>query len=308
MRDASHESTLEREGIPAEDVDAAAGEGAEEEADDAAAEPAKPEAEAKVAAKPAPEPAPKATAWAALRRREQQLVQKQQEWSKSHEAELAAVKEFQQLKARAKDDPFAALKALGHEDGRAFLERIAETGGKMTPEQIRIADLESQLQTDRAAREEAQTKYQEQVQQQQLQQNLDSWHKDIHNYITTDPEFASSIVNVEGTAPAVFEVMQKHYQETGGERMEYRDAVKAVESQMEAKVSGMLNELVGNKRGLAMFHELASKLNKPASASKKAPSGINSRISNHTGAAKQKAPRFEDALDNAASWLDSQFS
>lgn len=240
-------------------------------------------------------------------RREQAFEEKRQAWQRENAEKIKAVEEFDRLKARAKDDPFTALRALGHEDGRKFLEMIAETGGKMTPEQQRIYELEQQVNEDRAARAKAQEEAQQQAEERTRSEQLRAWHTDIEKYMSQEPEFKDSIANVPNVAPAVFDVMQAHYSETG-ERMPYKQAVTQVAQNIESRVGTMLQELSGNKRGQQLLLEYASKLNKPAPASKKAPLGITQRISNSTGAKRKDPPRLDEALSEATSWLNGQLS
>lgn len=213
--------------------------------------------------------------------------------------------EVERLRARAKEDPFEALKSLGYEDARKFLEHIAETGGRMTPEQKRIAELEATVHADRAERERLQQEAEEQAQQQRAEEQTKHWHTEIGKFVRSDDELKDGLANVPGVEPAIFQVMQAHYAETE-EQMPFKDAAKIVEKQLEEKVNAMLNDIVANKRGREVFNAIAAKINKPAPASKKAPQGITQSISNSTSAKRTRSPRFEEALDGAASWLNSQ--
>lgn len=242
-----------------------------------------------------------------MNKREQALVEKQNAWSKEREELTAKAAEADRIRARAKEDVFEALKMLGHDDPRKFLEHVAETGGRLTPEQKRIAELEQMVQADRAEREKAQSEFQQRQEQEQLEARTQQWHASIAEQIKDDPELKEGLAAVSGVEPAIFQVMQAHYAETE-EVMPVRDAAKIVEKNLEDRVTTMLNDIVSNKRGREVFATIAAKINKPAPASKKAPQGITQRISNSTGAKRTRPPRFEEALDNAADWLNSQSS
>lgn len=222
-----------------------------------------------------------------------------------HQEQLQALEQWNKLKGRSKHDVEAAAKALGFSDLKELLERVAESGGKMTPEQERLYELEQQLDAEKQAREEARKEIETRTQQEQIAQNTQKWHQSIEKYIADTPEYKDSLAGIKDVAPAVFQVMQQHYQEHE-EQMPYGEAVKQVSDQLETRITSMLDELVSNKRGLELFTELASKLNKPAPASKKAPPGITQRISNSTGAKRNIPLRFDETLDEAASWLTSQ--
>jgi hypothetical protein len=278
-----------------------------------AAEPAEAEAEVEPAAPVAPEKTkqpdvvPKAHLWASLRKQQQDLVQKQQSWSREKEAQLAELKQWNEIKQRAKDDPFTALRMIGWEDGKEFITHIANTGGSMTPEQKRIHQLEQDNAAFHKQRAEQEQQRQQEAEHRQTQQALDNYHQTIAKYIKETPEFSESLVSLPGSEGAVYQVMDTHYRNTGGEVMEYRDAVKQVQQYQEQQLSELLTEVASNKRGLAILKEFATKLNRPAQASQKAP-GITQRISNQTGAkSRDRHVPLDDKLALAAKRLNEQF-
>lgn len=246
-------------------------------------------------------PVPKASVLASIHRREQALVQRQQEMAK-REAEIASKEE---IFNKGKHTPFEALKLLGYEDPKAFMERIMETGGEWTPEQQKIYELEQRLSEREKLEKERETVAAQEKQTQEYQRLVDNWHTEIAQYTKQSPKWQESIVSIPGTEATVFEVIQEHYRETG-ERMEFDEALETVAQNMEGTFNNALQQIAANPRGRAILEEFAAKLAPDGKRSKSTPAhkqGLSSTVRNQPRSAPPEDLDLDQAVAANARWL-----
>lgn len=216
----------------------------------------------------APEEAkPKAAAWAELHKQKKALFAKEQALKEKYAPLEKRVAEFE----AAKNDKILALKLLGHEDPKAFLEEIAESGGKVSPAERIAREAQRELAELRAERAKEQEAKQRESAEREYQQGVDTHLKNIDNTLKTNPKFSKSLVaGLEGAKQAALEEMRKHFAKTErelgeGEVMPYDRALETVETNFKKE----LDALAGNP---AIKAYLASKLTldklpqKPAAA------------------------------------------
>ena len=249
---------------------------------------------------------PKASEWMQLRQQQKQLREQKTQWEQeraklSEQAGLA-----DKIKAKAQEDVTEALKLMGWDDPEKFLNHLVETGGKITPEQRRQRELEAKVAAWEQKEEERKQQEAQQAEQQQLQAGIDNWHRNIADYIKQTPGYADKLVAIPGTESAVFDVMQAHYEETGGEKMEFADAVEQVNAQMESKAQALIDEIASNSRGLAILQDIVAKrISKQGAARHKAPGLQTVRSQTQTRAPAQLRP-MEEELEEVIAALNGR--
>ena len=155
------------------------------------------------------EKGPTAADWAKFYQQQKQLEAQKAEIEKAQEP----YKQFQ--KARESGDIAEQLKLLGYEDGRQFLEMVAQHGSKMSPEALKMTQLERELKALQQERENERKQIEAQqarVRQQQAQERVVN---DIRSQLKAIPDSLLH-VNEEGVRE-VYRKMQQHYQKTKAE-------------------------------------------------------------------------------------------
>jgi hypothetical protein len=198
---------------------------------------------------------PKSAAWAELHKEKKAVFAERQ----AMKAEQARVKARDAEFEAAKDDKVAALKLLGYEDPKAFLEEIADTGGKLTAEGKIARQVQkelAELKAERAAEIAERTKSED---AKAYQAGVDNHMKNIDSVIKSDPKLSKSLVALDGGKEAILEVMRDHYAKTAqdgaeGEVMPYAKAAEIVDNNYKKQIDGLLandvfREYVSSKLG-----------------------------------------------------------
>lgn len=249
-------------------------------------------------------PQPKASQWANLNRKEQELARKQQEFVKQ-KAELEAAT---QALRKGKTNTWEALKALGFEDKKAFLEHIAKTGGEASPEQQKIAELEAWKERQESQIAEREKLAKEEAQANEYRSQVDAYKKGIAQYVKQSEKWKDTVVALDGNEQAVFQVMQDHYLKEG-EELTYDEAIEQVNTGMESELQVALNKLAQTARGRAIMSEFASKslpdALKRGKSTARTP-GISNTTIARTEAAPQDALSLDEAIEQNAAWLNSR--
>jgi hypothetical protein len=165
--------------------------------------------------------------FAALTKREREILKKEQSISEREKQ----FKEYETKRARAKEDPAAALEALG-----LTYEEITEhyISGK-NPEKVRLRQIERELREAKEARE----REQQESQQKQVQKQID----DFKSNLTAEVKQAGEqfeLVNHFGAYDLVYNVMDEWYREKG-EILPVAKAAEMVEKHCELEIQKYKN-------------------------------------------------------------------
>jgi hypothetical protein len=201
-----------------------------------------PAEQAPEAPKAVEEDKPKSAAWAELHKEKKAVFAERQ----ALKAELARIKARDSEFEAAKDDKVAALKLLGYEDPHAFLEEIAETGGKMSPERkiaMQVQKELAELKAEKAAEVAQRTKSE---QERAYKDSVDNHLKNIDSTIKSNPKFTKSLLAMDGSREAILEVMRDHYAKTAqdgaeGQVMPYEKAAEIVDSNYKQQIDKLLS-------------------------------------------------------------------
>lgn len=244
----------------------------------------------------------KASQFATFHRQQKEFLAQKQ----AHQAKLDQAAKVQAVLDNAKQDPIAAMEAMGYSDVKSFLERLAEDGGRITPERRELAELKAWRQEETARREKEQAQAEEARQQAHFQSKLDSLRTDIQNQIKSET-YASRLINVPGADEQVVVEMNRLAAETG-EMPRVSDAIEAVEGRFRS----YLTDMAKNPEIVAFFQ-------KQAGAGKSVPAadsqskgrektqtiGSDTRSPGLTPTPKRKANRYgdDDDVAEAIEWL-----
>ncbi len=170
--------------------------------------------------------------FAALAKRERQILAKQQELARMKSEAEAAHKEaleYKKIRENAKLNPMAYLESVG-----LSIQEVSEfilNDRKLTPEQ-RVDLLEKKLQQDA----EAQTRAAQEAAERETQAVIDQHKKSVAQFVTSDPD-TYELINKHGEdgTDLVFQVIYDHFVENGGRLppMPIQDAARAVEDHLE---------------------------------------------------------------------------
>ena len=249
-------------------------------------------------------PVPKASQWASLNRREQELVRKTQELNKQ-KAELESASAALR---KGKTSTWEALKALGFEDKNEFLQHLAETGGEPTPEQVEIQELKAWKAKQEQAAQEAAKQAAEEKKAQEYRESVAGWHSHIAQYIKDSEPLRDSLVALEGNEAKVFQVIQDHYQREG-EQLDFGVAATQVNEKLEKEFTEALSKIAQNSRGRAIIEELATKSLPVAKRGKLAtaqPKGLSSSVRTLTAPDPRPDLSLDEAVNQNAAWLQAQ--
>lgn len=230
-------------------------------------------------------PQPKASAFAALHREKIQVAQEKQALA----AQKQEIEQARKMIENAKRSPADAVKAMGYESMKEFLEKVADSGGEMTPEQQKIWDLEERLAAREKAEEEQRSAYQEQQESAKYQQEVAQWHKSIRDYVTEpDSHWANSLVSLEGQEGQVLALIQEQHAQYG-ENLDLNEALEValdkVNKHLEKQMRQGIAQIAANPRGQAILNEIVGSVkNNQRSPSNRAqkPSGLTSQVRNET--------------------------
>ena len=249
-------------------------------------------------------PVPTAAQWANLNRREQEFQRKQQEFAKERQ-------EFEKREAaikKGKTSTWEALKALGFENKKEFLERLAETGGEATPEQQEIYELKewkAKQERELAERTKAEA---EAKKAEEYNQSVAAWHQDIAQYVKGNDRWRDSLVSLQGHEAQVFQVIQDHYQKEG-QQLPYDTALDQVNSAMEKQLTDSLQAIAGTARGRAIIQDLVNKSTPDAKRGKQLPAQPKGLTSSVRATPAPESPQdlsLDEALERNIAWIRSQ--
>jgi len=268
-------------------------------------EPAIAPAKADVAPKEAPKAevedklAPK---FAALHKRATELEAKA---AKIREQEAHFAK-LQETLDNMKDEPAALLEAMGV-DAREFFEKIAATGGKLTPEQKELRAIKKQL-ADKDAAEKAASEERAKGEQTAAQAAaVDNLNKDIIQFSKANTE-KYGFLGVDGTHQLVFQQLQKHFDATKdelgrGEVLTLDQAAQAAQSELE----GVFEKLASTEFGRKKIAELSAKSSQQSAASKPSTTTLVGPSGRTAAKAAVSPDEAEDEDFKAALGLLKQF-
>lgn len=235
----------------------------------------------------------KGVEYAKLHKKNKELFAREQQL-KSQEAKY---RQLEDTLANVKDDPAALLELAGFSDIREFVERLAEDGGRLTPERRQLKELQKKFDdAERARTEEREAQTQAQAQETETRQYkaaVDKVNSDIVSFIKTN-ESKYSMLSLEGGSQMVFQELQAHYRKTAGEdgvgeTLPLEKAVQAVN----ARVEGNLRKLVDNAQVRAIIEDaLKAKSFQPGAASTQQPKTLTSAV--RSGTASGQAGKLKD--------------
>lgn len=156
----------------------------------------------------------------------------------------------------------AALELLGYDDPRAFIEGIAEDGGRMTPERKELYELKKWREQQETEKQQQQERIQREAQEAQNKQRLDSIRTSIVN--TIKGQFADGLVSMPGGADAVLNQMDQMAAENPETMPRIEDAISAVEKTYTTQIAALLEN--PKARQLAEEHLASSKSSQKATA------------------------------------------
>lgn len=243
---------------------------------------------------------PKSSEWAefhkqkkALFAREQALKEKEERYSK-----------FDSLKDQ---DRVEAIKLMGFEDPVKFIEELAETGGKVTPEMQLARKLQAELESLKAERQKDLDAKEAQGRESEAKAAVDKLNADIVSFLKNTPKFANSVLTAKGGNEAVFQAMQDHYQKTAdqetgvGEVLSFEKAAELVETSFKQNVQSMLETPAVRQYIVELLNKSPSKpaaaSQKPAVANKLQPTQLSEEDPDTDG---------DKLLEQASAWMRKQ--
>lgn len=195
------------------------------------------EAPAEAPAAPAPEVKPERPGvdrFAALARKEAELVRKQQAF-RSQQAEIARqaeeVRAFQQFREQARTNPLEALKALGisYDDVTSYVLN----DNKPTPE-LEIGSLKQEIEAlkrNTAAERERMLEEQRRAAMTEQQQIVEAFREEVGEYISQHAE-TYELTSLYGGSSLVADVIEEHFRNTN-KLLTIPEAAKLVEEHYE---------------------------------------------------------------------------
>lgn len=229
-------------------------------------------------------PQPKASAFAALHKQQVQLATEKQALA-AQKQELEQARKYIE---NAKRSPADAIKAMGYESMKEFLEKVADSGGEMTAEQQKIWDLEERLAAREKQEEEQRAQYQEQQEAAKYQQEVANWHSTIRQYVTEpDSPWSNSLVALEGQEAQVLSVIQEQHAQYG-EGLDLNEALEValdrVNKHLEKQMRQGIAQIAANPRGQAILNEIVGNVKTPqrSQSSRAKPNGLTSEVRNET--------------------------
>lgn len=165
---------------------------------------------------------PRASAWASFHRQQREHQQKVEAFAQERQ-ELNKLKE---AIADAKVDRLKALELLGYDDPRAFIEGIAEDGGRMTPERKELHELKKWREKQETESQERAKQETNKIQQAQQKQNLDRLRTSVVN--TIKGSFSDTLASLPGGEETVLREMDQMVANNPGTMPRIEDAISAV--------------------------------------------------------------------------------
>lgn len=191
---------------------------------------------------------PRASAWASFHRQQREHQQKVE--ALAHERQ--ELQKFKDAIADAKVDRLKALELLGYDDPRAFIEGIAEDGGRMTPERKELHELKKWRDKQEAESQERAKQESLRIQQQQQQQNLDRLRTSVVN--TIKGSFSDTLASLPGGEETVLREMDQMVAKNPGTMPRIEDAISAVNKFYEQQ----MRTLVENPSARQFMQQLLS--------------------------------------------------
>lgn len=130
------------------------------------------------------------------------------------------------------------MELLGYDDPRAFIEGIAEDGGRMTPERKELYELKKWRDKQEAEQKSHAEKQQAEIIKQQQQQNLDRLRTSVVN--TIKGSFGDTLVSLPGGEQSVLAEMDRMVAENPGTMPRIEDAITAVNKTYEQQIAQLL--------------------------------------------------------------------
>lgn len=181
--------------------------------------------------------APSSKRFAALARREARIVRERQAVKSERErlnAERQQLKQLSELPALAKNDPLAALEALGlspDELTAALLNGVSTEAQTVT--RAELAEMEQRLKAER--------------EQLDLDRQIKAFRQQIDEHIKGNPE-SYELLNLQGKSSLVFEVIEEAYKQHQ-RILDVAEAAQMVEDHLEEEASKLLSaKKIGAKR------------------------------------------------------------
>lgn len=162
------------------------------------------------------------------------------------------MQKFKDAIADAKVDRLKALELLGYDDPRAFIEGIAEDGGRMTPERKELHELKKWRDKQEAESQERAKQESLRIQQQQQQQNLDRLRTSVVN--TIKGSFSDTLASLPGGEETVLREMDQMVAKNPGTMPRIEDAISAVNKFYEQQ----MRTLVENPSARQFMQQLLS--------------------------------------------------
>lgn len=234
-----------------------------------------------------------AARFAALSRKERELLQKEQSIKQSQREYQA----YQKAVQDAKNNPVAYLQAAGLTLEEA-IQKIINEGKEPTPEEVLKKDVDSikaEVEAYKKAAQEHQARQQEQRRQAEEQSILGN----IKNFVESNPE-KYELIMAYNAIPDVWEVIKRTYLETGGKvHLTEEQAAEAVENDL-------LEQAREEAKRVANLKKLQTESNQVKVSNPKEVSKVSQTLTNQTATTPASPPKRlsrEDSIKEAAKLL-----
>lgn len=177
---------------------------------------------------------PRASAWASFHRQQREHQAKVEAFARERD-ELS---KFKATIEDAKVDRLKALELLGYDDPRAFIEGIAEDGGRMTPERKELHELKKWRDKQESEAQERTKQESLRIQQAQQKENVDRLRTSVVN--TIKGSFANTLASLPGGEESVLAQMDQMVAANPGTMPRMEDAISAVNKNYEQQMRVLL--------------------------------------------------------------------
>lgn len=234
-----------------------------------------------------------AARFAALSRKERELLQKEQSIKQSQREYQA----YQKAVQDAKNNPVAYLQAAGLTLEEA-IQKIINEGKEPTPEEVLKKDVDS-IKAEVEAYKKAAQEHQARQMEQRKQAEEASILNNLKTYVESNPE-KYELIMAYNAIPDVWEVIKRTYLETGGKvHLTEEQAAEAVENDL-------LEQAREEAKRVANLKKLQTESNQVKVSNPKEVSKVSQTLTNQTATTPASPPKRlsrEDSIKEAAKLL-----
>lgn len=152
--------------------------------------------------------------------------------------EKQELQKFKSAIEDAKVDRLKALELLGYDDPRAFIEGIAEDGGRMTPERKELYELKKWRDKQEAESQQRAKQESLSIQAAQQKENIDRLRTSVVN--TIKGTFSDTLASLPGGEESVLAEMDQMVLKSPGTMPRIEDAIHAVNKTYEQQMQKLL--------------------------------------------------------------------